>query len=80
MSTGGIPLLYLGDEVGQLNDYAQLDVPGQADDSRWVGLPRYPAELYADRHNQATDAGRLYLTLRHLIAVRAATGEFAGER
>ena len=78
LSTGGIPLLYLGDEVGQLNDYAQLDVPGQADDSRWVGRPRYPAELYADRHNQATDAGRLYLTLRHLIAVRAATGEFAG--
>jgi amylosucrase len=78
LSTGGIPLLYLGDEVGQLNDYGQLEVPGQADDSRWVGRPRYPAERYASRLDTTTDAGAIYLRLRHLIAVRQATPEFAG--
>jgi amylosucrase len=78
LSTGGIPLLYLGDEVGQTNDYGQLDVPGQAGDSRWVGRPRYPAERYASRRDAATDAGAIFLRLRHLIAVRQATPEFAG--
>ncbi|SMG41368.1 alpha-amylase family protein [Agreia pratensis] len=78
LSTGGIPLLYLGDEVGQTNDYGQLDVPGQADDSRWVGRPRYPASRYASRLDATTDAGGIYLRLRHLIAVRQATSEFAG--
>ncbi|MBF4634679.1 amylosucrase [Agreia pratensis] len=78
LSTGGIPLLYLGDEVGQTNDYGQLEVPGQADDSRWVGRPRYPTSRYASRLDATTDAGAIYLRLRHLIAVRQATPEFAG--
>jgi amylosucrase len=78
LSTGGIPLLYLGDEVGQLNDYGQLDVAGHAGDSRWVGRPRYPAGRYASRLDPTTDAGAIYLRLRHLIAVRQATPEFAG--
>ena len=78
LSTGGIPLLYLGDEVGQLNDYGQLEVPGQQGDSRWVGRPRYPADRYASRLDATTDAGGIYLRLRHLIAVRQATPEFAG--
>ena len=43
LSTGGMPLLYLGDEVGQLNDYGALDEPGHGEDSRWVNRPRYPA-------------------------------------
>ena len=30
MSTGGIPLLYLGDEVAQLNDYSYLENPTEA--------------------------------------------------
>ncbi|SMQ68403.1 alpha-amylase family protein [Agreia sp. VKM Ac-1783] len=78
LSTGGIPLLYLGDEVGQTNDYGQLEVAGHGDDSRWVGRPRYPASRYASRQDATTDAGAIYLRLRHLIAVRQATPEFAG--
>jgi len=78
LSTGGIPLLYLGDEVGQTNDYGQLEVAGHADDSRWVGRPRYPESRYASRRDATTDAGAIYLRLRHLIAVRQATPEFAG--
>ncbi|NEM92345.1 alpha-amylase family protein [Galbitalea soli] len=78
LSTGGIPLLYLGDEVGQLNDYGYLDVPAHRDDSRWVGRPAYPAERYASRHDPSTDAGRIFEGLEHLIRVRSSTPEFAG--
>lgn len=78
LSTGGIPLLYLGDEVGQLNDPHWADEPGHADDSRWAHRPCYPAELYAQRDDVTTDAGRIYAGLRHLIDVRRRTPEFSG--
>jgi amylosucrase len=38
-SIGGIPLLYLGDEWGVLNDYSYLDNLGKSYDSRWVQRP-----------------------------------------
>lgn len=38
-SIGGVPLLYLGDEWGVLNDYSYLDDPGKTYDSRWVQRP-----------------------------------------
>ena len=31
LTIGGIPLLYLGDEIGQLNDYSYYDDPAKAD-------------------------------------------------
>ncbi|MFJ6001350.1 amylosucrase [Arthrobacter sp. NPDC092385] len=80
LSTGGIPLLYLGDEVGQLNDYSYLSDPAKAGDSRWVGRPAYPADRYADRRDPATDAGKVFAGLTHLIDVRKRTPEFAGGR
>ena len=76
-STGGIPLLYLGDEIGQLNDYAYLDDPDLRGDSRWVHRPHYPADRYADRLDAATDAGLIYAGLRRLIEVRRSTPELA---
>ncbi len=78
LSAGGVPLLYLGDEVGQLNDYRYVDEPAHAEDSRWVNRPRYPARAYGQRLDPATDAGRLYGRLRHLIDVRRSTPELAG--
>ncbi|MBG6182632.1 amylosucrase [Arthrobacter sp. CAN_A214] len=80
LSTGGIPLLYLGDEVGQLNDYSYLEDPAKAGDSRWVGRPSYPADRYAAKDDPATDAGAISTRLRRLIDVRKLTPEFAGGR
>lgn len=78
LSTGGIPLIYLGDEVGQLNDYASLEVPGHEGDSRWVGRPAYPAERYAERVDPSTSAGELYSRFMRLISLRRRTPDFAG--
>jgi amylosucrase len=77
LSTGGIPLLYLGDEVGQLNDYSYLDDPDLAGDSRWVNRPRYPAAAYASRSDTTTPAGAVSAGLTRLIAARRATPELA---
>jgi amylosucrase len=78
MSTGGIPLLYLGDEVGQLNDYSYRDDADHAGDSRWVHRPARPAEAYAERTDPTTAAGRIFARLTALIKARQATPEFAG--
>jgi amylosucrase len=80
ISTGGIPLIYLGDEVGQLNDYGYADEPGHEADSRWVHRPHYPAERYARRHDPETPEGQIYEGLRRLLSVRAQTPEFEGNR
>jgi amylosucrase len=80
LSTGGVPLVYLGDEVGQLNDYGYAADPAKAGDSRWAGRPEYPADLYAHRNDPGTEAGAVFTGLRRMIGVRAATPEFAGGR
>jgi amylosucrase len=79
-STGGIPLLYLGDEVGQVNDYGYALEEGHATDSRWVHRPHYPADRYARRHDQATPEGAVFEGLRKMISVRQRTPELAGTR
>jgi len=80
LSSGGIPLLYLGDEVGQLNDYEALEDPARRDDSRWVGRPPFPEQGYLHRHDETSDAGRLYTRLMSLIEIRQGTTALAGNR
>ncbi|WP_404430942.1 amylosucrase [Microbacterium lacus] len=78
MSTGGVPLLYLGDEVAQLNDYSYTDDAATSGDSRWVHRPERPVERYAQRADASTDAGRVFAGLTALISARQGTPEFAG--
>ncbi|MCK6079643.1 amylosucrase [Microbacterium sp. EYE_5] len=78
LSTGGIPLLYLGDELGQLNDYGYRDDPAKAGDSRWVHRPEADPAAFASRHDTTTVAGRIHTRLVALIDARRRTPEFAG--
>jgi amylosucrase len=80
MSTGGIPLLYLGDEVGQLNDYSFRDDAAHASDTRWAGRPWFPLDAYAQRGEATSSPGGVFHGMRRLIQVRRATQEFAGNR
>lgn len=71
---GGVPLLYMGDEVGLLNDYAFAEDPGHADDNRWVHRPRMDWDLVRAAASEPESAsGRLLAGLRHRIGVRKAT-------
>jgi amylosucrase len=70
LSAGGIPLIYLGDEVATLNDYSYRDDPQTAGDARWVHRPVAQAERYAQRHDVATSVGRIYGALGRLIRLR----------
>jgi amylosucrase len=78
LSSGGIPLLYLGDEVGMVNDHSYLADPTKAGDSRWVHRPSRDAQRYAQRNSSQTVPGRIFRGLKRMIAVRRATAAFAG--
>ena len=80
LSAGGMPLIYLGDEVGQLNDYSYADDPASASDSRWVHRPRRPASLYDSRKDAKTVAGEIFGGLTKLLSVRRKTPELGGGR
>jgi amylosucrase len=78
LSSGGIPLIYLGDELGTLNDLSYLKDPAKADDSRWVHRIERVKSQYADRHNQGTVAGQIFAGLQNMITQRSACEAFAG--
>jgi len=68
---GGIPLLYMGDELGLCNDRSYLDSPELADDNRWVHRPRMDWAAADGRDDPHTVAGRIFGGIRHLGRVRA---------
>lgn len=70
MSIGGVPLLYMGDELGVLNDYSYRNDSSKANDSRWVNRVKTQAETLALRHDMQTDAGVIYQRLQQLIQRR----------
>ncbi|GGK56546.1 alpha-amylase family protein [Ornithinimicrobium pekingense] len=69
---GGVPVLWSGDEVAQLNDDAWAAVPEHADDNRWAHRPRLDWQrVLTARADAASAEGRVYAGLRHLARVRA---------
>ncbi|MBV0911763.1 amylosucrase [Anianabacter salinae] len=71
-SYGGIPLIYMGDELGLLNDYGYADVPAHAHDSRWVHRPAMDWEAAAGAAAEGTGvAARIHRGVRQIMAARA---------
>ncbi len=79
LTIGGIPLIYLGDEIGALNDYSYRDDPAKADDSRWVHRPFADWEKYARRSDRSSIEGRIYQGLRRLANLRLQHAAFNGQ-
>lgn len=78
LTTGGIPLIYLGDEIGTLNDYTYRDDPAHERDSRWAHRLRADWEKYAKRNDPYSIEGRVYQGLQKLIALRKEHEAFSG--
>jgi amylosucrase len=76
LSAGGIPLLYIGDEIATLNDYSYTEDPVKSTDSRWVHRPRFDWERASHRHDVRTPEGQMFMGLSHLINVRKNTPAF----
>jgi len=78
LTTNGIPLIYLGDEVGMQNDYSYLSDPLKADDSRWVHRSTTDWAKMDRRFDAKSLEGRIYLQLKQLIKLRKENIAFSG--
>jgi len=70
MTIGGIPLIYLGDELGTLNDYHYLEDKSKAHDSRWVHRPKFDSKKSDNRTKKNTIEGKIYKDFLRLIQIR----------
>ena len=68
---GGLPLIYMGDELGLRNYYDFVEELDHADDNRWVHRPPMPWDLVDRRHIEGTVEYRIWHRLRHVITVRS---------
>ncbi len=72
-SFGGIPLIYMGDELAMLNDHSFRNQPDHAHDSRWIHRPRMDWALAEARQEDPGPAGQVFRGTRHILARRRAT-------
>jgi amylosucrase len=84
LSIGGIPLLYLGEEWGMLNDYDFVKDPAKAGDTRWIHRPKMQWEFLKELNDdhegiQKTFRGRIFRSLQKLIRVRKSLHALAGQ-
>ncbi|MGD2136951.1 MAG: alpha-amylase family protein [Gammaproteobacteria bacterium] len=70
ITMGGIPLIYLGDEIAMLNDYDYDRDPAKVGDSRWLHRTKFDWKRAEQRGDQNTVPGRLYQGLLRLIQLR----------
>ena len=67
---GGMPLIYMGDEIAQANNENYINVPEYANDSRWLQRPFLDQAAFHARHDTATQSGNLFAKLCHLLERR----------
>ena len=70
-SYGGVPLIYMGDEVALTNDYGYLDVPEHATDSRWIHRPRMDWDRVAQAADPVSLPGQVLAGTRAILHARA---------
>jgi amylosucrase len=71
-SFGGIPLIYMGDELAMLNDHSFRLQPDHAHDSRWIHRPRMDWTLAKSVNTDTGPAGQVFRGVRHILARRRA--------
>ncbi|MDO4620976.1 MAG: amylosucrase, partial [Lachnospiraceae bacterium] len=70
LTQSGIPVLYSGDEIGQLNDYTYHEDPLKWEDSRFLHRGNLHWDEVALRNDPETRQGRIFSELRKLEELR----------
>ncbi len=77
-SYGGIPLIYMGDEIATLNDYDQLTDPANTGDGRWIQRPFMDWDRAEEAGGGRGVAGRVLSGIKHILHRRRTVPEFHG--
>ena len=75
----GIPMLYSGDEIGQINDYTYKEDSEKREDSRYIHRGKFPWKLTENIKDAKTVQGKLFPALSKLALLRKEETIFAGE-
>jgi amylosucrase len=67
---GGVPLLYMGDELAQGNDLGYADDPALAGDNRWMHRPWFDVDAAARRDDPTGVEGRVFGWMQRLVRTR----------
>lgn len=70
LTLGGIPLIYLGDEIGMLNDYSYEQDPDKIGDTRWLHRAAFDWARAEERRESGAIPGRIYQGLLRLVQIR----------
>lgn len=79
ISYTGIPLLYSGDEIGQLNDWSYKENPENASDSRWLHRGKMNWEAAKKRNDLGTTEGQIFGRLKDMIRIRKSNEYFSSK-
>jgi glycosidase len=81
LSVGGLPLLYLGDEVAVLNDYTFINDRAKCQDSRWVNRTKKDWSKDSENiRNIGTPASIIFNGLKCMIETRKKEPAFSGSK
>jgi amylosucrase len=69
-SFGGIPLIYMGDELALRSDAGWAADPAHEHDNRWMHRPLMDWDAAARRHDPGSLQGRVFAAIRGLSAAR----------
>lgn len=71
LTQSGIPMLYSGDEIGQVNDYSYKEIPEKAPDSRYIHRGRFDWALVDKISEKDSVQQRIFDGLGELEKIRA---------
>ena len=72
----GIPMLYSGDEIGQVNDYTYKEDPDKAPDSRYIHRGKFNWDLVDNIKDKTSVQGRIFNGLEKLEKIRRTEAVF----
>lgn len=75
----GIPMLYSGDEVGQVNDYTYKEDPEKAADSRYIHRGKFNWDLVDQIKEEGSVQNRLFEALGRLEEIRRNENVFSAD-
>lgn len=76
---GGMPLIYMGDELGQDNDPGYLNGPSRQADSRWIQRPHFSETAFAQLADARSMPARITGGLRRMLGIRRRLAELAAD-
>lgn len=70
----GVPMIYSGDEIGQLNDYSYRDEIDKRNDSRWLHRPKMKWNLLVELNQPSSPISQVYNCIKQLVLLRKELG------